>query len=174
MTGGFRVRRWHTTAALLTAAVAAAVGILVAIQPAQAGEVSRVVNYKSKKCAYVGSYSTRLVTQRWCGTSGGFRWNREKRTDAGTYYWIWSTSTGKCLTARTVDGYVEQRECDVRVSRQRWQIYYAGGTSSGIALWRIKNASGRCLGVQGGSTASGVRLIHWPCGSYADHKWYFR
>lgn len=159
---------WARITACALAAVTLSVGgALATSSSAYASERTKIVNYNSGRCVHA-NYSQYFVVQRYCKYS--VEWTRERRGDR---YWI--HNGGKCLTARNVDSYVYQQECNVTIYRQKWEIYYVGGTPGGTALYRIKNAAtGRCLGVEGGSTVDGVRLIHWPCGSYRDHKWYFR
>jgi hypothetical protein len=91
-------------------------------------------------------------------------------------YFIHTNHTGgqKCLglahnsTANSTQ--VEQQDCDHLSPAQKWVFI---DTTNGY--YRIRNvASGKCLNVQGRSTANGAKLIIYPCGvsNSSNDQWF--
>lgn len=52
------------------------------------------------------------------------------------------------------------------------QIWSQGSCSSANSNFcQLINNNGKCLGVDGGSTAGGARILNWTCNGHADQYW---
>jgi hypothetical protein len=63
--------------------------------------------------------------------------------------------------------------CDANSATQHWHV---SGTTTvgGLFGWQLANGVGKCLGVQGSSTASGAHVVQVTCGSTVDHSQIWR
>jgi Ricin-type beta-trefoil lectin domain-like len=84
--------------------------------------------------------------------------------------------TGLCMSVAYNDspdwGYpVVQATCWGGVN-QHWDFTRSWLDGRGVRWGHIVNReTGLCLAVRGGSHTSGVGLMEWPCGNWADHWW---
>jgi hypothetical protein len=54
------------------------------------------------------------------------------------------------------------------------QTWHWGDDYLGVYAYRqLVNGNGKCLGVQGGSTAAGARVVAWTCNGNPDQYWLY-
>jgi hypothetical protein len=78
---------------------------------------------------------------------------------------IYNPNSGRCLGI--ANGLAGVWNCTTNPD-QTWHW----GTSSSYPYYRhLVNGNGQCLGVQGGSTAQGARVVAWTCLNHDDQYW---
>jgi ricin-type beta-trefoil lectin protein len=83
--------------------------------------------------------------------------------------------SGKCITvhgaSQAQGATVDQYSC-VGQANQRWRVLVIDVTSSAAEIsYIIAENSGKCMDVQGGSTAKGARVIQWTCNSRPNQQY---
>ena len=90
---------------------------------------------------------------------------------ATPWYNIQFRDSGKCVySPNNVDGaQLVQRQCNSSDARQLWGLFWTSGGYAGF----VNYANGKCINVQGASTANEAPIVQWPCDFRFDNdEWY--
>jgi hypothetical protein len=107
------------------------------------------------------------------GTEAQF-WVRTITSDGA--YELFNRGTGKCIGVNggsTANGaQVIEWDCNGNAD-QRWFWRATGTTQFGWPVYNLVNdKSGRCMGINGGSTAQGAVAVQWDCNGNNDQHWF--
>ncbi|WP_125773359.1 RICIN domain-containing protein [Antribacter gilvus] len=120
----------------------------------------------SGKCADVPNQSRATgvaITQYTCNGGANQKW---RAIDAGSgYVRLQGVQSGLCLQAATSRSAVTQETCDTGTDQQ-WTVTSSGGYDR-VAV----RSSGRCLDVNGASTANSAAVLTWTCNGATNQQW---
>lgn len=119
--------------------------------------------------------STRGTTLQQWGTEANGAHRQFTAIDRGSSWSFERVGTDLLLdvkggTSATGNGPALHLWNDLGASNQRFEIEY--GQNGGCEL-RPSHASGKCIGVRGGSTKNGAKAVQWACNDSADQEWHF-
>ncbi|GAA4127061.1 hypothetical protein GCM10022416_01390 [Actinomadura keratinilytica] len=141
-----------------------------------------LTNPRSGKCLDVdatdgsGTADGRNVRQYDCNGGDGQKWRVEMKAGG---YWLVSKHSGKCLAvdgaSQTEGGNVVQWSCaDPQQDEQLWNITEQKRHELDGITYRLVGAdSGKCLAVEGASTADGADVVQRACDGGAWQDWKF-
>lgn len=89
-------------------------------------------------------------------------WNQAFRYVSGNYGMI-SLGDQRCLTSGLVSGAPVTVQACTNATNQRWG-YQSNGT--------LRNESGFCLDIEGGSRTNGARILGYSCHGASNQQWY--
>lgn len=121
------------------------------------------------------STSNGAVVHQWSYNGGDNQW-WFRPWQANGWTRLSSRYSGKCLGisggSTAAGAQAIQWDCNGNPD-QFVQFQWTGKTSGGWPVYHIIDYnSGMCLGVSGGSTAQGAKVIQWPCNGNADQEWF--
>jgi hypothetical protein len=127
--------------------------------------------YEFPKCLEVqgGSTANSAQVQLWdCDYTKAHRVWYMQEVQPGWWH-IWNKKSGKCLNVQggstTNSAKIIQYPCQgLGKYNDQWQLQYSGATGTlGDLYFIVNRSSGKCLNVQGASTANGTDLIQYTC-----------
>ena len=87
---------------------------------------------------------------------------------AGLYDGIYNLNSGRCLGI--ANGLAGIWNCTTHPDQTwHWGAYFPYQYN----YRQLINGNGQCLGVQGGSTAQGARVVAWTCNGHEDQYWFY-
>ncbi|MFI7432325.1 RICIN domain-containing protein [Micromonospora haikouensis] len=140
------------------------------LPPSDAGFQSVAVAQHSQQCldnAGLGTADGNPQQQYYCEGGDQQLWNFRPVDGVANTYTVVNQGSGKCLDvsgASTADGAaVQQWTCQNSPSQQFTlrRVTYAGNDSHDHQL--VARHSGKCVDVNGVSTAAGARILQWTC-----------
>ncbi|WP_066798485.1 RICIN domain-containing protein [Sphingomonas soli] len=148
-------RKCFILAAVAAAAAASPAGAQVSVQ-ASGGMPAIVSYYATGSCLDVGNANVIMIAA--CNASRGAQgW----RFVSGGYGMI-SLGNQTCLTANGSGQPLTAAQC-ANTPNQRWGFQGSG---------ELRNETGVCADIEGGSRASGARVVGWSCHGGLNQKWY--
>ncbi|WP_432839954.1 RICIN domain-containing protein [Dactylosporangium sp. CA-092794] len=180
-----RIRGKRLTAALIAAATAAAVAVLAwpSTASAAASDTWQIFNYYSGSCLHPQSHDVRPGTQVEQETCQGARvtdqmWHFEPLS--GGYYHIRNHGNVVQNVCLNVSGAVDTDRAKVKLwqcgaapeHNDEWLPDLVARRDNLDWYMLINRDNGKCLNVEGASTADGADLIQYTCDRNAQNEWF--